>query len=1302
MAGFKTAFFKGIRPRMSALKLPEGEAVTATNLKLGSGDLVPWTDVDDGIAVDDTFRNKTIFRYDNAGNPVWFEWSSFVSVARGTVKGDTRERIYYTGDGVPKMTYKSIASSGPGPYPQAFRTLGIPAPTAPPTALGSALPESRTAAERRVTANTLFTKTFEIAFVNWTEYPGTGTATAEWTRPGGIFTGDIYFDLNEGDTIKVLEVLDKDTVLLGSATGTGAVAETANNDKVNGNINWESMANTGSTQVADWIGWRIPDGLKVTIADHLLRVGDVIRVTRLDYPQGLILTIPSTTLSFWEQSWATEGSVIVDGSTFTQTVNAIVGADAAGEANFPTLKGSFFYEVVRGASAATVLEDRTYVYTYVSSLGEEGPPSPVSLVVKALDGDAIEVTGIELPPTDGYDITQIRLYRTSSTLAGTEYQFVKEFDVATSVTESVKQANLGEIIGTTTWEGPPVGMQGITEMPNGMMVGFVGRTIHMCEPYFPHAWPPEYDQAVGYDIVGLAAFGNSVVVLTEGIPSVLAGAHPRNVNIRPYKIKQACVSAESIASDKDKVIYASPDGLVEIGVNGMRLITELYALKDEWDSYSPATMVGEFHDGKYFGFFDGADNVPQAPASVAVTGTLSTEAGVIAGSQTILLTLTSDTWVASGGTFNAQRQNIIDGLASPTDFATGWNIAVRPNIAVGEVVRTSGTLVTITLAARSEYSITASEEIAVTVPAAALTAATQLLGDVVLTVTPLEDYSSRVIAFSEMDATLTTPYAVSSHLDITDWDPYAGVGTDFKAKADINAGAYSPSLDRWLAVGQRAGDAPAAPNTNVFSTSDDGGVTWTERTNAYNLFTDTTVGPLSAIWDPNHDVFVAGGANRSLQSSPDGEDWTKILVDLLIPDTASIRAFALSTAGVPDHIYAVISGANYLLRSPDLKLAPATNTWTSVAITYTTTTGSKHIASGASVLISIGANDTNMEVCETVHGASSGAAVGSIATYNCRGLTYGNDLWVAISNDFRIITCATGAQGTIGNWSGPSATKAAGVNIKGIVYDDGDGVTQGYGYIAFGEITASALGVVYTSPDAATWTLRYTAVPTIDIDAMAVKYPESHLGDALTAFSPAYNGARVPTELGDTYANYQVVAVWAPAGCIADVNLTVEFEAADAIIRISGAHTGNVVSSDVGDSYEEGDAVIFNLQESADSVRITITELDNTLSDPSDQFGRVPDTMVGVLPIFSSTTYGPYLTGDHVDDVFFTPVAGFEYGFQLKAQSSAYHFLDAGNDITYQSDGFAIITFTFRKLNYDDLSVSYKIHCKSQSRSATA
>lgn len=111
-------------------------------------------------------------------------------------------------------------------------------------------------------------------------------------------------------------------------------------------------------------------------------------------------------------------------------------------------------------------------------------------------------------------------------------------------------------------------------------------------------------------------------------------------------------------------------------------------------------------------------------ASAAVTGTASsglTEAQIVAGGETIIITLTNDTWVAAGGTFNAIRQDIIDGLDSAQSETLGWNAEVRDKEVVGAVVRTSDTVVTITLTAAAAYDVTADETITVTVPATAVT-----------------------------------------------------------------------------------------------------------------------------------------------------------------------------------------------------------------------------------------------------------------------------------------------------------------------------------------------------------------------------------------------------------------------------------------------------------------------------------------------------------------------------------------------------------------------------------------------------
>lgn len=140
-------------------------------------------------------------------------------------------------------------------------------------------------------------------------------------------------------------------------------------------------------------------------------------------------------------------------------------------------------------------------------------------------------------------------------------------------------------------------------------------------------------------------------------------------------------------------------------------------------TYTPTSSgsrnINETNDGG----LSAPANVAYAAVAAALTGTIigAKQANIVTGGNTIILTLTSDTWVASGATFNAQRQAIINGLTSAQAEAHGWNAEVRDKEVVGAVVRTSNTVVTITLTAAASYLITAQETITVTIPSAALT-----------------------------------------------------------------------------------------------------------------------------------------------------------------------------------------------------------------------------------------------------------------------------------------------------------------------------------------------------------------------------------------------------------------------------------------------------------------------------------------------------------------------------------------------------------------------------------------------------
>ena len=123
----------------------------------------------------------------------------------------------------------------------------------------------------------------------------------------------------------------------------------------------------------------------------------------------------------------------------------------------------------------------------------------------------------------------------------------------------------------------------------------------------------------------------------------------------------------------------------------------------------------------------------QGPSAV-VTGTITasvTEADIVAGAKTLIITLTGDTWIAAGaGSFDLQRDEIIAGCDSDGSEALGWDLVPKALQSLGGVIRTSDTVVTITWDAFATYNITAQETITVTVPG------TALVGTVAIVATP--------------------------------------------------------------------------------------------------------------------------------------------------------------------------------------------------------------------------------------------------------------------------------------------------------------------------------------------------------------------------------------------------------------------------------------------------------------------------------------------------------------------------------------------------------------------------------------
>lgn len=248
--------------------------------------------------------------------------------------------------------------------------------------------------------------------------------------------------------------------------------------------------------------------------------------------------------------------------------------------------------------SATQTDTRAYVYTYVSAYGEEGPPSAASAFATVDPSSAVGLTGMSVAPAGAYNITLKRIYRSSTTSTGTEFQYVAEIPVATtSYSDTKLQAALGEVLPSTNWVAPPTGLKGLKLLPNGAAIGFSGNTAYLSEPNLPHAWPHEYP--IGEAIVGVGVFRQSAVLLTNSYPYLMSGADPQAMSIEKLELQQACVSKRSIVDTGDGVIYASPDGLVSISSGGVSILTKGLLSREQWQAYNPASIVAATHEDRY-------------------------------------------------------------------------------------------------------------------------------------------------------------------------------------------------------------------------------------------------------------------------------------------------------------------------------------------------------------------------------------------------------------------------------------------------------------------------------------------------------------------------------------------------------------------------------------------------------------------------------------------------------------------------------------------------------------------------------
>jgi hypothetical protein len=130
------AAFRGEIPIVDPRLLPDQNAQSVRNAYLRHGTLKPEQAPVLAAGITSILSPSTLYRYPggNNGQGFWFVWGGGkeVSVVKSPLAADDFNRVYWAGDGEPKMGSIVDITSGTGPYPSTSYRLGIPVPIASP------------------------------------------------------------------------------------------------------------------------------------------------------------------------------------------------------------------------------------------------------------------------------------------------------------------------------------------------------------------------------------------------------------------------------------------------------------------------------------------------------------------------------------------------------------------------------------------------------------------------------------------------------------------------------------------------------------------------------------------------------------------------------------------------------------------------------------------------------------------------------------------------------------------------------------------------------------------------------------------------------------------------------------------------------------------------------------------------------------------------------------------------------------------------------------------------------------------
>jgi hypothetical protein len=634
MAALKIAKFLGTAPRNASEHLADTAASVARNCKLYSGDLIPMPAPAIVANAGRTGPIKTLYALrDPAGGLKWLSWAAEVSVVTPATDVAEEQRFFYSGDGRPKVSTYALATAGAGPYPSQFYDLGLPLPSAVPTATPAPFSPATSVSVTRDTGQNV---TLATAAPHNLRSGATITVTG-FTFLAGSYTRDANGLIT--CTIDAHGLISGASVVLvftsGSATSnrypvtvtsanTFTCQDTASG-ATSGNVNWDIRDLNTTTEVtvlsptsisyyAAGVAFASTASPKLSSSGRV-SLGDQIQARSYVYtwftPWGeeSIGSEPSTA------AFVQEGQVIVvsglpstppAGSNFVRAIRLYrTQAGTTTDAEYLRLATLWFPNPITRAARANNVATLTTMHAHGLLEGDRVKVAGIPTF------NAVDAVVVSIPTSTTFTIAQTAVDAPVASVSGTLYYDVSENPPASAARywgetsfDFIDDFSFRSLLGsldTADYEPPPANLAGLTVMQNNILAGFVGNDLYFSEPNVFHAWPAKYKRSFESAIVGLAQVGGRLLVLTEGFPFVVEGSDPAIVSVARLSARYPCLAARSIVETSFGVVWATHDGLaVYSPANAAQLLTKSIHSSDTWTSaLDPATIVATLHKDGY-------------------------------------------------------------------------------------------------------------------------------------------------------------------------------------------------------------------------------------------------------------------------------------------------------------------------------------------------------------------------------------------------------------------------------------------------------------------------------------------------------------------------------------------------------------------------------------------------------------------------------------------------------------------------------------------------------------------------------